>query len=296
MLTMNQCYSSGMNPKNSAYPAAYADPQAHKFRIGLATIGLEHWFEGKGDPLDEDPAHRKVRTLLAHPDQAFAMLDRSWAAQAEILGLMSAHFGLDPVADTERPPLQRAAALVDDDLCVMEKMDGHWVLTAASLCAPSFFSAAEVIGKSLGALHDPVTGFGAELLPRVARIFDSLRSDQLVERRNWSVVASGDLFLPDSKPVRAAQPGIRAEDAGSALFIRMERQTLRLMPQTGAILFTIRIWRHDLNWLTAHPDRLNAFAQAWDKVISEEGQTFRDYKGLGPLDPLVRAFLAQAKI
>jgi hypothetical protein len=30
--------------------------------------------------------------------------------------------------------------------------------------------------------------------------------------------------------------------------------------------------------------------------MSEEGQTFRDYKGLGPLDPLVRAFLTQAKI
>ena len=208
--------------------------------------------------------------------------------------MMERHFGRTASSrDFTAPPLRRAASLVDDDLCLMEPREGGWTLTAASLCAPSFFSAEEAVGKSLAQLHGPVTGFGERLLPRVARIFDALAADSIVERRNWSVVASGELFLPDSTPVRARQPLIAPEHAGQDLFIRMERQTLRRLPQTGGLLFTIRIWRHPLEDLRANVERLDAFAAAWDRVMRDEGETFRNYKGLGPLDALVRAFLAR---
>ncbi len=276
------------------FPAAYAHSDAHLFRIGLAPISLDAWFEGSAN-VDGDPAIRKAQTFTDHPDMCWGATDRSRPGQVEVWSMMADHFGVDVTANADIPPLRRAAGLVDDDLCLMEQVDGAWVLTAASLCAPSFFHAGEVIGKSLGQLHDPVSGFGDKLLGRVSRIFDALKPDQIVERRNWSVVASGDLFLPDSKPVRADQASIMAADAGSALFVRMERQTLRRLPKTGGILFTIRIWRHDLNWLHAHPTRLHAFEMAWDQVMGDAGQTFRDYKGLGPLDPLVRKFLASTR-
>jgi len=45
----------------------------------------------------------------------------------------------------------------------------------------------------------------------------------------------------------------------------MERQTLRRLPRTGGLLFTIRIWRHPLEDLCAHPERLAAFEAAWSR-------------------------------
>jgi hypothetical protein len=275
-------------------PAPYDHPEAHLFRIGLAPIDEAAWFEGPYLAADGDPAARKAATYAASPALCWGETEGSRAGQAEALEMMERHFGKAAAPrDFTAPPLRRAASLVDDDLCLMEQRDGEWTLTAASLCAPSFFSAAETVGKSLAQLHGPVTGFGERLLPRVARIFDALAADAIVERRNWSVVASGELFLPDSAPVRARQPLIAPEDAGRELYLRMERQTLRRLPQTGALLFTIRIWRHPLEDLRAHPERLAAFAAAWDRVMRDEGQTFRDYKGLGPLDGLVRAFLSE---
>jgi len=280
--------------KSLTPPAPYHHPDAHLFRIGLTPIVEAGWFEGPYERADGDPAARKAATYERSPDLCWRETEGSQAGQAEVLAMMRRHFAVDDADDGTVPPLRAAAGLVDDDLCLMEQREGGWTLTAASLCASSFFSAEEVVGKSLAELHGPVAGFGEKLLPRVDRIFTALAADSIVERRNWSVVASGELFLPSSAPVRARQPQIAPEDAGRELHLRMERQTLRRLPQTGGLLFTIRIWRHPLEDLRATPVRLEAFAHAWERVMAYEGQTFRDYKGLGPLDGLVRGFLAGA--
>ena len=273
------------------YPAAFDHKDAHRFRIGLAPIALADWFEGPFEMADGDPAVRKVAVFAEHPELCWGEVEGSRAGQAEVAELMAGHFGVE--VGTEVPPLRWAAGLVDDDLCLIEHRDGAWTLTAASLCAPSFFSAAEVVGKPLGSLHGPVPGFEHTLLPRVSRIFDALAVDAIVERRNWSVVASGELFLPSSGPVRARQPLI--SDPGRELFVRMERQTLRRLPVTGGVLFTIRIWRHPLAALRGEPGRLAAFVSAWHGVMGQAGIEFRDYKGLAALDPLVRRFLADCE-
>lgn len=273
-------------------PAAYTHPQSHLFRIGLAPIPLSDWFEPPYGAADGDPADRKAGVFARAPDLCWGEINGSRAGQAEALALIEAHLGRK--APPGLPPLQAAAMMVDDDLCLMERQEGGWTLTAASLCAPSYFNARSVVGKALSALHAPVTGFGETLLPRVARIFDSLAPDTLVERRNWSVVASGELFLPNDGEVRATEPDITPDTAGQALHVRMERQTLRRLPQTGGLLFTIRIWRHPLAHLRDDPERLQAFADAWDRVQRGGGEVFRDYKQLGPLDRLVRHALAEA--
>lgn len=278
----------------AAQPTPYDHPEAHLFRIGLAPIPVSDWFEGPFEPADGDPAERKAATFAQAPALCWGETPGSREGQAEALALITAHLGRAPIGGEDAPPLRRAAMLVDDDLCLMEKRNAAWTLTAASLCAPSFFSALDAVGKPLADLHAPVTGFGERMLPRVARIFDSLADGVIVERRNWSVVASGELFTPDAAPVRARQRLIAPQDAGRAVYLRMERQTLRRLPRTGGLLFTIRIWRHPLEDLRARPERLAAFAAAWKRVMADEGREFRDYKGLAPLDPLVRAFLAGA--
>jgi hypothetical protein len=280
----------------------YAHPDAHRFRIGLAPINAADWFEGplidgptSDGPTSDGPASaRKAQVFAQSPALCWGALDRSLAAQIEALAMVRAYFGLGARSQNEPDPLRQAAMLVDDDLCLMEKCDGRWTLTAASLCAPSYFSAARAVGKALEDLHQPVTGFGDNLLARVVRIFDRLDTTQILERRNWSVVSSGALFLPESEPIRAREPYLEPARAGQDLFLRMERQTIRRLPQSGAVLFTIRVHRHPLDHLRRDPDRLSAFAAAWQKVMSDAGRDFRDYKCLGPLDRLVAAFLADA--
>lgn len=265
-------------------PVAHAPwaEAAPGFAIGLRPIGVAAWLEGG----ETDPAARKDVLFAAHRDLVWAETEGSREGQAEILELVEAS-GAAPEPRPDLPLLYAAARAIPDDLCLMEKREGEWRLAALSLCAGTFFTAAEVIGKPLAGLHAPVPGFGERFLARVTRIFDALRPDQVLERRNWTIMAGDDLFAPDGEAIRARIGGIAPEDAAESLFVRVERQTLRRLPASGGLVFTIRVWRHPLAALDGDPVRLAAFARAWQDAAAD----FRAYKRLGAYDGLVEAFL-----
>jgi hypothetical protein len=251
---------------------------AAEFAIGLKPIPAAAWFEGG----EAEPAVRKDALLETAPALVWAETPESRPAQAEALEFVG--LTLQRAIDAGgRPPLYAAAREVADDLCLMEKREGTWRLTALSLSAGSFFSAHEVIGRSLRELHVPVTGFGERFLTRVTRIFDGLRPDLLLERRNWSVVSSPELHMPDPAPMRAAIRDLDPAQAAELLFTRVERQTLRRLPRTGAVVFTIRVWLSPLAEVAADPTRLARFAAAWRAAHPD----FRAYKKLHLYDPLV---------
>jgi len=254
------------------------------FAVGLRPIPPERWLEG-GEP---DPAARKDPLFAARPDVVWGETPGSEDAQAEVLELVVAALGA-PVPRAGRPALLAAARAVPDDLCLMERRD-QWRLTALSLCAQTFFTAHAVLGRSLAELHAPVDGFAARFLSRVVRVFDGLRPGLVLERRNWTVVNSAERFTPDAAPVRAQIAAIDPAEAGRALFLRVERQTLRRLPRTGAALFTIRVWLDPLEVLLAAPGRLAAFAQAW----RDAPPAFRAYKRFDLYDPLVEGFVRAA--
>lgn len=259
--------------------------EAAEFRIGLSPIPIAAWFEGG----ETDPAVRKDRLLAAHPREVWAETEGSRPAQAEVLEMVAQALGRTVEAQG-RPPLLAAARAVADDLCLMEKRDGVWRLTALSLCAGSFFTASAAVGRSLSELHRPVTGFEDRLLARVIRIFDGLRDGLVLERRNWSVVSSPELFLPDPAPMRAAIPAIDPARAAQALHVRVERQTLRRLPRTGGAVFTIRVWIDALSGIAEDPDRLARFAEAWRGAHPD----FRAYKRLDLYDHLVARVIDDA--
>ena len=262
--------------------APYADAAAD-FAIGLRPIEPADWFE----PGDADPA-RKDALLASEGAAVWGETEGSLPGQSEVLDLVAAATRATPEGGL--PPLWAASRLVADDLCLMEKRDLGWTLTAVSLCSGSFFTAADALGKSLGELHGPVPAFGDRFLGRVGRIFDGLAPATIVERRNWTVVNTDGLYLPRSAPIRERIGEIGAADAAEALFVRVERQTLRRLPNTGGVIFTIRVWRHPLSALRDQPERLAAFAEAWRTATPE----FRAYKGLHLYDELIEAFLAGA--
>jgi len=254
------------------------------FGIGLSPIEEANWLECGED----DPAGRKDALYEAVRDLVWAETPGSHAAQQEALELVEHAAGRQ--GDASLPPLYAASRLVADDLCLMERRHGEWRLTALSLSAPTFFTAADAVGKSLAGLHGPVPGFGDNLLGRVGRVFEGLRPGLILQRRNWTVVNTGELHTPHAEPVRARIPDIT--DPGAELYLRVERQTLRRLPRTGGALFTIRVWRHPLADLRAEPQALAAFARAWRGATDD----FRAYKQLHLYDRLVEQFLTEAGV
>jgi hypothetical protein len=86
-------------------------------------------------------------------------------------------------------------------------------------------------------------------------------------------------------------PGI---DAASAAFIRVERQTVRKLPVSGDIIFTIRIHLDPISVLRAHPERAS-IAASFAGQLAALGRAELDYKGLAAdRDRLVAALEAIA--
>ena len=247
------------------------------FAIGLAPIDEARWLEGG----EADPALRKDPLQAEHGDLVWGETETSRRGQREAAALL----GVTSAGDL--PPLYAAARTVADDLVLVEKTAGHWRVSAISLSAPTFFTAREVLGKSLADIHGPVNGFNDRFLARLVRIFDGLRPGLILQRRNWSVVNSDQPFTPFSAPVRARIGEIAPGDAGRALFTRVERQTVRRLPETGGVLFTIRVWLTPFQALTESPGQLAAFAQAWRSAAP----SFVAYKGFHLYAELVEAFL-----
>lgn len=151
-------------------------------------------------------------------------------------------FGGQLVLPNPSEPLMAASMLVADDLVLMRRHDDGWRLVAAGLFAPSYWTLAEKFDRPLQVMHDPVPGFGpgsrkAELIDRM---FDMLGDDIVLERRNWSFHGEGDWFTPGHHPHNLLHSETTDAVIGD-MYVRREYQTIRKVPTTGDVLFTIHV-------------------------------------------------------
>jgi hypothetical protein len=178
----------------------------------------------------------------------------------------------------KHPPLETASRLIQEDLVLMRGSSEGYRLAAASLCFPSSWSLAEKFGQSMRAIHDNVPGFnGGRMGTVVGRLFQNLKVGQLVARYNWSVYGDAELHHPEA---RQFEPQDYREDGALAnLFIRVERQTLRRLPRSGDILFTIKIHHDPLLHLRTHPDRQELATSLANQLRALDADQLA-YKGL----------------
>jgi hypothetical protein len=176
------------------------------------------------------------------------------------------------------PALWRAAQLVQDDLVLMRASPRGWRLVAASLCFPSAWSLTEKFRLPMDEIHAHVPHFPGRMGERVARIFDNLKVDQPVWRLNWSIYDDADLHHPESKQGPRAWAGAEGR-FGETAFIRVERQTLRRLPASGDILFTIRIYVDPVGLFRTHPRGADLARGLRSQLLGLDDSQLR-YKGL----------------
>ncbi|WP_322416163.1 heme-dependent oxidative N-demethylase family protein [Mesorhizobium huakuii] len=281
------------------------DGSSKLFNIGLKPLDPANWIEVDGHLL---PYLAEKRRLYAEiPERVFVEEGGTRDAQQEVLDLLGAYLpqrfprthrrtdaDIEVVGAADHPalpsgladaPLVAASLLVQEDLILMRRDDSGWRLAAGSLCFPSSWSLTEKFGKPLQQIHEPVPGFGPGTRPAelINRMFDGLQG-QAVERFNWSIQADNALYHPLSnveridratnRPTRFPDGDVRAH-----AFIRVERQTLRKLPASRDILFTIRIHLDPLAVLERHPDRAT-LALSFAAQLEALDLAQLDYKGL----------------
>lgn len=186
----------------------------------------------------------KNRLFDEQHDNTFVALPNADEASAETFELVSRfltdHGQPAPELPPGMHPLEAAGRAVQEDLCLMIHRDGDWHLDAGALCFPTFWALADKIGKPTRFVHEYVAHYAEELSDKVDKFFDHLRPGRAVRRRNLSIKPYLLLYLPVNRRIQPVGSLDTAPD-GSPWWLRSERQTLQRLPQSGAILFTIRL-------------------------------------------------------
>lgn len=182
--------------------------QVHALLPGAAPAAAE-CYDMVLDALRSDPGCCFEGETVTRPDGVTVQLDRT-------------------------APLLTLGRLVQSDLCLMEAgPDGH-VLSGAILCFPAHWTLAEKLGRPLTDIHVPVDEYDENLAKRVQRLFDAMRPERPLWRSNAILYETPELFTP--KPENRPDTSATLE---TARFVRSERQVLRKLPKTGAIVFSI---------------------------------------------------------
>lgn len=237
-----------------AVPGPYLpiDGRPMRMSLGLRPLDLDHWLEvddAYAADLDE-----KGRLLRERHGEVVAHLPAGWQAASETQQLVRRwmaehHPTLAPTVPAGLHPVDAAGRLVQEDLCVLTRDTGRWVLTAASVCAPSRWRLAQKVGATVAEIHAPVPGYEPTISSVVDRNLDRLAVQRPLWRLNWTLLDDPALFQPDA----AGGPRLDPEAGLEQLTLRVERQTLRRLPRTDAVLFTIRTYRANLAEVAADP-------------------------------------------
>jgi hypothetical protein len=290
---------AGREPLEIAVPV---DGKPHRVSMGLRPLDLSAWLTP--DEHRDAELREKARLLQERHGEVFAALPGSELAGAEVLELVleqltsmqpplvaaTADGWRDPatgllVLTAGLHPLDVAARLVQEDLCVMERdVDGAWILTAAAVCFPSRWLLADKIGRSLSAIHDPVPGYSR--IERATDLtFDRMSLERPVARSNWTLIDDPALFQPRpesrGKASTALNEATDSVDLLARIYLRVEQQTLRLLPTSGGVLFTIRTRVDPLADLTP-----GQRARLLDTLVTVDPDTVT-YKGWSALLPSV---------
>lgn len=254
------------------------------FKTGLKKLPPEQWL--RPDPELEAGRAHGAAMLDERFDDVFRAEPGSEAAQAEALELIEMALG-ETAPETGEPDLARARRLVSDDLVLMAKSGEDWRCTALALCQPTFFSAAHAFRKTLDALHGPVPRGSPQLAGAIGMIFDRLEPGAVFERFNWTIQCGGERYTPDGAPLRDRAAALGPERAASELHLRVERQTVRALPATGAVLFTIRIALDRLSDALRDTDNRAALTRGWREASDDA----RGYKHWAALDSAMEILL-----
>lgn len=183
--------------------------------------------------------------------------------------------------------LEAAGRLVQEDLCILQLREGVPFLTAGVLCFPGGWRLVEKLGLPLAQVHAPVPIYPDRLARPVDRLIGTLKSGRLVERVNWSLLDTPTLFRPGGHFRRKRNTDVTPENAGQTLYLRVERQTLRRLPRSEAVVFGIRTYVYPLALIAGDA----AVAARLAAAVRGLPDDLKGYKSVGVFEEPLLAYL-----
>ncbi|MCF6443384.1 DUF3445 domain-containing protein [Nereida sp. MMG025] len=197
---------------------------------GVQPLGDLPWLI-RGDDYAVQMTER-ARLIRDHFGDVAAQTDLGSSAVDELKSLVINAVGHDADVN-DAAPLASLALLAQEDFCILVKQGAQHVLAAALVCFPASWQLKEKMGKPMTDIHAPVESY-APVAQRVERLFDGVQVGRPLWRANVLWYEDPALFQPRSVSQPRRMPDCKAR------FLRSERQVILRLPETRAVVFSIR--------------------------------------------------------
>lgn len=283
--------------------------EAYRIDLRLDRISLDDIFEI--DEVYEADMARKAHILATRPTEMLLPgVPGSELAKREVLNLVvkvltgsfpdrfqlkgslltNASSGEEfDISDEARNPMDVVARLLQEDVAVMQKIDGKLVFSCGAVVSPLGWSGSAKLGLDLSGIHKPVPQFNdGPALTFVTKIFERGLSEKVpLTRANWFIMHTPELSLfadPQYIPESPDLGPVTIQNAGDRLFLRCERQVATRLPECGGVMFTFRTYLRPLKVLEertevmqrllaaflALPDEVIAYRHAWHDMSTRQ--------------------------
>lgn len=181
-------------------------------------------------------------------------------------------------------PMAISARLVQDDLAVMiEREDDNYYLLAGSILLAGFWRLEDKFQMRLDEIHTSgsVPQYHEKLQKGMNNFFRRLRPEDPVLRNNYFIQVDDNLAWSHSigaedNPELIGWSAATKNKAIEHHYFRSERQSLRRLPKSGAVVFTIRTYFEPITKIVKEPyvpGRLASAIRSWgDDVAKYKGK------------------------
>lgn len=180
-------------------------------------------------------------------------------------------------------PLDWVGRQVQEDLVILGN-DGQAAIVAAQLCSANGWSISDKFGQSFLSIHAPAPQMVAPTMRTAQKLMERIMADRPVWRASWNFKIWNDIDLSSrhneayNRELSHKASSIDANNIGSQLYIRIERQTISRLPLTNCILFGIHMYQNLLCDEAADPDRARRMYQ----VLQSTPPEMLRYKAITP--------------
>lgn len=186
--------------------------------------------------------------------------------------------------ESQEDPLVIASRLVQEDLTlVKERDDGNFYLVGGVLAFPSHWSLDSMMGKTMDQIHAHAGATPkavTNLNHTINGMLRSMKPDSVILRNNWLLWDDPTLPSPDYRHSDYPVQKITRENVGADLFLRSERQTLRKLPKSGFIVFTLHTYIFPMKDVASIDGVSERFLGGLRRMEEEEGAKLPEFHSI----------------
>ncbi|MBM45524.1 MAG: hypothetical protein CL458_04620 [Acidimicrobiaceae bacterium] len=250
------------------------EPQPFKWRMGVKPLDNNNWL--LVDQYRDADLKEIGRLIDTQRDEIIYSEPSAQAGCEELSGEVLRHLRQKPDLENvtinqhnDYTPIEAIRRIVQEDLCLLERRPEGWTMTACAVAIPTQWDVPSKYGKTLDAIHGPVPRYDTDLSQPMGTFFDRLRPEAPVWRANRTLTDDPSLRLMPQRRHQPMNEDLTVANVADRVWLRVEYQTLRRLPESGVIVFTIRILRQKISSVADYPQAFGELLRSLMRMPSD---------------------------